>query len=203
MRSFIKMTREDFDRVLAAFKWKRQIMAVHMHHTWQPNHDQWQGLKSMKGMYLYHTSNNGWSDIAQHVTIDPDGFIWSGRDWNKSPASSNGFNGTGARGPFMFETVGNFDKEHDTLRGEQLKSVLHVISQIQINRRLETESLKFHRQLGSQKTCPGSGIDYDWMLDQVDDYKKLLREGPVAPAVVSSANTEGVFSRLKKRLWWG
>lgn len=197
MRTFIAMTREEFDHVLTAFRWRRKITAVHMHHTWSPNHAQWRGVTSMEGMYRYHTQTNGWSDIAQHVTIAPDGLIWSGRDWNRSPASSNGYNGGSAAGPFMFETVGNFDKGHDKLEGEQLKSVLHVISQMQLDRGLETESLRFHRQLGSPKTCPGTSIDYDWMLDRVDDYKRDL----LVPKPVILSNTPGIFTRLKKHLW--
>lgn len=172
MSRFVALTREQFDAYLRAFQWKRKITAFHLHHCWQPNHAQWRGEKSMRGMHDYHTKHNGWSDIAQHITVSPDGLIWLGRDWNKSPASSNGFNGTSVKGPMMMEMVGNFDKGRDKLEGEQLKSVLHVIAEVQKNRGLETESLKFHRQLNSPKTCPGSGIDYDDMLDLVDAYKK-------------------------------
>jgi hypothetical protein len=200
MSRFISLTREEFSHYLGKFKWSRQITAVHMHHTWQPNHAQWQGEKSVRGMYEYHTGHNGWSDIAQHVTIAPDGMIWLGRNWNKSPASSNGFNGSSAKGPFMFETVGNFDKGRDKLEGEQLKSVLHVIAEVQKNRGLETESLRFHRHLNSPKTCPGSAIDYDGMLDLVDAYKSTYVK--MEPAAVAKAPPPSFFKRLKTRLGW-
>lgn len=197
-KSFIAMTRADFDAVLAGFKWSRKITAVHMHHTWSPNHAQWRGLTSVRGMWSFHVNENGWSDIAQHVTIAPDGWIWAGRDWNKPPASSNGANGTTKSGPFMFETVGNFDKGHDKLEGEQLKSVLHVIAAIQNNRGLATESLKFHRHLGSPKTCPGTGIDYEWMLDEVDAYKGELSH----PVAIGSKEQrkEGMLAWAKRHL---
>lgn len=181
-KEFTPLTRAQFTERVRTFNWKRKITAPHFHHTWQPNHAQWQGLKSVRGMYDYHVKTNGWSDIAQHVTIAPDGIIWLGRDWNRSPASSNGFNGSGVKGPFMFETVGNFDKGKDKLEGEQLKSVLHVIATIQEHHKLQTESLKFHRQLNSPKTCPGSAVSYDDILDQVDAYKKQMKAPK--PAVV-------------------
>jgi hypothetical protein len=126
--------------------------------------------------------------------------IWLGRHWNKSPASSNGFNGSSAKGPFMFETVGNFDKGRDKLEGEQLKSVLHVIAEVQKNRGLETESLRFHRHLNSPKTCPGSAIDYDGMLDLVDAYKSTYVK--MEPAAVAKAPPPSFFKRLKTRLGW-
>jgi hypothetical protein len=196
-KEFTPLTRAQFDDYLAKFKWTRQITNVHMHHTWQPNHAQWQGLKSVRGMYDYHTRTNGWSDIAQHVTIAPDGIIWLGRNWNKSPASSNGFNGNNLKGPFMFETVGNFDKGKDKLEGEQLKSVLHVIAAIQENRKLQTENLKFHRHLNSPKTCPGSGVSYDDILDQVDVYKKQMKAPPHV-----SMTAAPTLTAAPKRSWW-
>lgn len=203
MPKFISLTREEFTQHVSRFPWKRKITAIHLHHTYQPNHAQWKGEKSVRGMRDYHVNERGWTDIAQHVTIAPDGMIWLGRDWNRSPASSNGFNGTSAKGPWMIETVGNFDKGCDKLEGEQLKSVLHVISEVQKSRGLETESLKFHRHLNSPKTCPGSGIDYDWMLDQVDGYKAATRAPKPLPPPMPPAPRISFFGRLKKRLGWG
>lgn len=198
-KTFRALTRKQFDDYLAAYNWTRKVSAVDMHHTWQPNHAQWQGEKSVRGMYDFHTRTNGWSDIAQHITIAPDGLIWLGRDWNKSPASSNGFNGTSRVGPFMFETVGNFDKGRDKLQGEQLKSVIHVIAAIQKDRKLPTDSLRFHRQLNSPKTCPGSAIDYGWMAEQVADYKRALVPPTPLPQVVEKPS---LITRLFRRVGW-
>src|SRR5688572_30275357 len=119
MRQFARLTFADFRRLVDSFDWNRKIRAVHVHHTWRPNHTQWQGLRSIEGMWRHHTQTNGWSDIAQHATIDPEGFVWTGRNWNQPPASARGFNGNATAGPFMFETIGDFDLGRDPFGGPQ------------------------------------------------------------------------------------
>ena len=100
-----------------------------------------------------HVGTCAFDDIAQHVTIAPDGMIWTGRDWNKIPASVGYGMNVGA---FMFEMVGNFDTGHDRLEGEQLESVLTVVDTVQRRFRLPVHSLLFHREVPqTDKTCPG------------------------------------------------
>ena len=168
---FNDYSREQLKYAIDNFNWKRKVTSIAMHHTWQPNHSQWQGEKSMMGMWNYHVNTNKWSDIAQHLTIAPDGRGWSGRDWNQSPASSNGFNGNTTEGPFMFEMVGDFDKGKDILEAEQLETVLFTVAYLQHKFDLPLRSLKFHRHLNSPKTCPGSGIDYEEFLKVLEEYK--------------------------------
>lgn len=131
-----------------------------MHHTWRPNHREYQGYSSIVGMWRVHTQENGWSDIAQHVTVAPDGVIWTGRRWDLPPASSRGHNGKAASGPFMFEMIGDFDEGRDPFQDPQRDAALWVISLVQDRFGLPVETLKFHCQLGSPKTCPGTSIDY-------------------------------------------
>jgi len=75
---FKKITRDQFASVLTQFPFTRRITGVHMHHTWMPDRAQYRGHDSIVGMWEYHTKRNGWSDIAQHITIAPDGTIWLG-----------------------------------------------------------------------------------------------------------------------------
>ncbi|MFM9943443.1 MAG: peptidoglycan recognition family protein [Hyphomicrobiaceae bacterium] len=145
--------------VLRGFPWARRIWRVDMHHTYAPDHARWRQIGSaacQEGMCRYHVADRGFADIAQHVSIMPDGSIWSGRDWNMTPASVGyGMN----RGVFMFEAVGNFDVGCDRLEGAQLESVLLVIRSVQIRFALPPEALLFHREVPqTEKTCPGSGV---------------------------------------------
>jgi hypothetical protein len=164
--AFTQMTIAQFETLVKSFNWKRKINAVHMHHTWRPNHQQYRGQATIQAMWRHHTQVNRWSDIAQHISIAPDGTIWTGRAWNSPPASASGHNGNSAVGPFMFEIIGDFDSGKDPFQDPQRETVLRVIAAIQKKFGLPAESLKFHNQMSS-KSCPGTGIDYQAFLNDV------------------------------------
>lgn len=127
-------------------------------------------------MWRFHTQELGWSDIAQHVSIAPDGTIWSGRDWNKTPVSSRGFNHAGV---FMFEMIGDFDTGKDKLEGAQLRSALMATAAIQDQFGLPLwSSVKFHNQM-SGKTCPGSAVDRVDYIRQLRDVRRELENAPI------------------------
>ncbi|MCC7126665.1 MAG: peptidase C14, partial [Acidobacteria bacterium] len=109
-----RLTAEQVLSLLAAVRptLTRKITAVHLHHTWRPTRAQFRGLATIEAMRKYHLGL-GWDDIAQHLTIDPVGIAWTGRNWNLPPASQKGSNGTAAAGPFMIEMVGDFDAGRD------------------------------------------------------------------------------------------
>jgi Caspase domain/N-acetylmuramoyl-L-alanine amidase len=166
-----------FAELIQRFPWTRRINAVHMHHTWKPSHADFKGEETIKSMWRFHTQTNGWSDIAQHVTIDPTGTIWTGRNWNMPPASASGHNGSRSAGPFMFEMIGDFDKGHDPFTGEQKKAAIQVIARIQQKWGLPPESLMFHNMM-STKTCPGNAIDYREVLEEVRQARAALDTAP-------------------------
>jgi hypothetical protein len=166
---FKQIRREQFVELVTRFDFRRKIDAVHMHHTWRPNHSQYDpndGHRAILGMFLHHTRVNKWQDIAQHITIAPDGTIWLGRNWNLPPASAAGHNGNKDFGPFMFEIIGDFDAGHDKLEGPQRETVIDVIAQVQKRFALPPETLRFHNSM-STKSCPGTSIDRDRVLDEV------------------------------------
>lgn len=169
---FQKLTLVEFADLLGRFPFRRQINAVHMHHTWRPRHADYRGASTIEGMWRYHTKVNGWSDIGQHISIAPDGAIWTGRGWNEPPASAGGFNGSRAAGPFMFEMIGDFDRQRDPFRSPQRDVVLEVIARVQARFNLPPESLRFHNQM-SNKSCPGNSIDYAETVAAV----RAVREG--------------------------
>jgi hypothetical protein len=165
--TFQRVTLAQFQQLLEQFPFTRQIDAVHMHHTWRPRRADFRGHATILGMWRHHTQTNKWRDIAQHITIDPEGFIWLGRNWNLAPASAGGsHNGNSAAGPFMFEMVGDFDTGRDPFDGAQKATTLGVIAAVQRRFQLGLQSLRFHNTMSS-KTCPGSGIDYDTVLAEL------------------------------------
>lgn len=170
---FKKVSLEQFAGILERYQFTRAIDAVHMHHTWRPNHQQFKGHESIEAMWRYHTEHNGWSDIAQHITIDPHGEIWLGRNWNAPPASATGHNGNAKAGPFMFELIGDFDVGQDRFEGAQRDSALAVIAMVQKLFDLPPGSLKFHNTM-SGKTCPGSAINYQQTLEGVRQQRARL-----------------------------
>jgi hypothetical protein len=179
---FKQINREEFAALLDRFAFTRGINAVHMHHTWRPNHsryDKTDGHRTILGMYVYHTQTNGWQDIAQHITIAPDGTIWLGRNWNLPPASAAGHNGNSHMGPFMFEIIGDFDRGCDPFEGEQKKTVLEVIARVQLRFKLAPETLRFHNSM-SPKSCPGTAIDYEQILSSVRELQRTLGQAPRA-----------------------
>ena len=187
---FKKITVEQFAELLAKFPFKRKINAVHMHHTWRPNHAQYRGHDSIVAMWRYHTQHNGWSDIAQHLTIAPDGAIWLGRDWNRSPASAAGHNGNAQAGPFMFEMIGDFDDGKDPFDGEQRDAAYEVIARVQHRFGLAPGTLQLHNMMSS-KTCPGSAIDYQTTLSEVTQRQKQIIAKPRGAARPGGAPQPG------------
>jgi hypothetical protein len=165
-KPFRSMNLAQFRLALAQFPFTRTINAVHLHHCYRPNHAQYRGEDSINSMYEYHTRERGFIDIAQHITIGPDGRIWTGRSWNKAPASASGFNGNASLGPFMIEMVGDFDVGKDVFEDPQRDVTLRVIAAIQQRFGLPPDALKFHHHMSS-KSCPGSAIDYHQIVGAV------------------------------------
>lgn len=158
-----------FAQLLGIANLSRRITAVHLHHTWRPRHRDFRGRSTIEAMRSYHMNTNKWSDIAQHLTIDPIGSLWTGRNWNLPPASSSGQNGTSAAGPFMIEMVGDFDQGQDPFDGAQRAAAVQVVAQILRRFELTADAgtVKFHNQLGSPKTCPGTSVDYATLLKEI------------------------------------
>lgn len=183
---FHPLTPAAFAAETMAFAWSRPVLRVDMHHTYRPDHARTAEIgieTALAGMHKAHLER-GFDDIAQHVTIAPDGLIYTGRDWNKTPASV-GF-GMNAN-VFMFEIIGNFDDGCDILAGAQLDSTLAVIRAIQRRFSLPPFSLLFHREVPqTDKTCPGSSISKSAILRRLTQ----LHTSPPAAGVPSTLVTK-------------
>lgn len=173
---FRARTVEDFAIELDDFDFgETRLTGVHVHHTYRPDHEIFRrlgGRRCVQGMHRYHTAALGWSDIAQHESIGPDGSVWSGRGWRRPPASSRGHNGTPRRHPFMFEMIGDFetveDEVHDRLTGRQRDAAAGICALVCRRFGLRPgDAVKFHRELGERwKSCPGNLIGKaEWIAD--------------------------------------
>jgi len=155
-----RLTVEQFAMLIPAFVSEtsnRRLVEVHLHHTWRPRHAEFRGRTTVEAMRRYHVETAGFSDIAQHLTIDPTGGLWTGRSWNAPPASSAGRNGTLVQGPFMIEIVGDFDHGQDPFDGVQKRAVIECVAILLLA--APDAQVKFHRELGSPKSCPGTSIE--------------------------------------------
>lgn len=126
---------------------------LHIHHTFAPSHKNFNGkngIELQNGMARYHRDVRNFSDIAQHVTLLPDGTFVTGRNFLQDPASIKYHNDQA----FCIEMLGNFDKGNDKLEGKQLESVIAIAKLFDA----KGKYIRFHRE-NAPKTCPGTGVD--------------------------------------------
>ena len=166
---------KEFLTYLATFVGKVEFTHVHCHATWRPTIADYRRaadkMSLIENMWRYHTVQCGWSDIAQHITIDPDGFIWLGRSLLRAPASSTGFNDSDDDRihPFMFEMIGDFDVNKEKLDGPQLATAVEVTAAVIKLWKHTTDQVIFHREISDKgKTCPGSSISKPWFIGLVN-----------------------------------
>lgn len=180
-----KLTTEQLLSILKNYGFKE----LHIHHTWKPTHLTFTGRNHTDmnlAMKRYHVNVNGWSDIAQHLTLFPDGIFLTGRAFDRSPASISGRNGSKYK-PLMVEMIGNFDFSgtgsynnygYDKLEGKQREGILALIKYFIENK--GQNSIVFHRDYSS-KTCPGTSNIKSELISEVvkgiQPSKSLIRLG--------------------------
>ena len=119
------------------------------------------------GMKSYHVKSRGFSDIAQHFTIFPDGKVMTGRSLDRAAAGIIGCNAGG----ICIECLGNFDKGGDTMTAAQKAAIAETVKIMLDRFHLTADNVTYHawwtakgRQLGdyvkgkSAKTCPGTNF---------------------------------------------
>lgn len=171
MSRYQKLTIDELISALRAYSHTE----LHVHHTWKPNHSNFNGSnydKVQDGMRNFHMKTNGWADIAQHVTLFPDGLFLTGRDFSKNPVSIAGFNGSAGKVPFCVEMVGDFDIGRDPFAGKQKDSMIRLARFFDERGKY----IRFHRENAS-KTCPGTSIDKNEFMREVrmEDEDEMLK----------------------------
>ena len=145
---------------------------LHVHHTFSPSHKNFNGkngIELQNNMARYHKETRHFTDIAQHVTLLPDGTFVTGRNFLQDPASIKYHNDQA----FCVEMLGNFDKGVDKLEGKQLESIIKIAKLFDA----KGKYIRFHRE-NAPKTCPGTGIDkgeFMKLVKKVDKPKVALK----------------------------
>lgn len=100
----------------------RNIRMVQVHHTYLPSYKQWpeNALTRQENMRSFHINERRMGDIAQHLTIFPDGTVATGRSMNRNPCGITG----GNTGAICIEIYGNFDKGADIMTTKQREAVI-------------------------------------------------------------------------------
>ncbi|HXW05914.1 MAG TPA: caspase family protein [Vicinamibacterales bacterium] len=178
-----RLTAVQFAMLVDAAVLDRRIDALHVHHTRGIRQRDFRGLATLEAQRAHQVDTFGWPDLAQHLTIDPLGGVWTGRNWNVPPASAAGHNGTAAAGPFMIVLAGDFDQDRDRLSGVQRETLIDVLAGWCRHARLEpATSIVFHRDLTARTTCPGSTVDKPAVVGAVQEALAGLERSSVPRA---------------------
>lgn len=204
-KPFVKLSVDEFEELVDSFTFTRAIDAVHMHHTWQPNHGQYRGLPMINAMWKYHTQTNGWSDIAQHISIAPDGSIWTGRSWNQPPASAAGYNGNSRKGPFMFEMIGDCTINRMVTIGRPGSTPPPdaVRRQVHADRELNEANAAFRASLGAGARAAKKKHKLARTVNPYADAVDVLFSAALPHQFAHELGGAGVFTRTAMRVLGG
>ncbi|PSL41279.1 S-layer family protein [Salsuginibacillus halophilus] len=171
MSRFTRFDAPAFAKWLRGAGIQRTVNHIQIHHTWRPRKTDYTGEATIRGMRDYHVNTNGWQDIAQHLSIAPDGGIWDGRSFELNPAGISNHNAGGV----CIEIIGDFDDGEEVLEGAQLAAVTAAVRSLMDVFSLNESAIVFHNE-HSGKTCPGSGITKPWFLQQLKEVDDITTQ---------------------------
>ena len=212
----------EFRNWLKNKKVTRTIKTLQLHHTYQPSYANFyksngsheDELTRQYNIKSFHVNTNGWSDIAQHFLICPNGKIVTGSDLNKTPIGIKGFNTNSV----CIEIYGNFDKGKDVMTKEQKEAVIACYGELckKFNITPSTNTIRCHAwftaggtYLGdynagrSAKTCPGTnfmGIGNTKSAITNSFIPKVKAYMAGTPVVNNTTNTVGVYKVIVDEL---
>lgn len=159
----------DFTSWLAALSVNRDIRLVQDHHTFIPSYKDFNGsnhFELLRGMEQAHLAR-GFSQIAQNLTIFPDGTVAVCRPFDIAPAGIKGANTNG----ICIENLGDFDQGKNSMTAVQRDTIIQVNALLcqKFNLTPSTDSIVFHHWFdlntgqrtdgtGVTKSCPGTGF---------------------------------------------
>lgn len=140
----------------------------------------------------YHQDEKGWIDIAYHVGIDLGGNIFELRDTGLVGDTATDYDPTGH---FLLLCEGNFDEQD--VPEAQLDSAALVLAWAAQHFQIGTDTLAGHRDMTSETTCPGAGLQAHVasgeLRRRVDD---LVSRGPVGLQRVCSHEAAAIMAAI-------
>lgn len=173
MRRFNFIEKEKIVHYVDGLTLERRIKEIHIHHTWRPTLKMYMETKNKEtriyNMHRYHLDVRGFSEIAQHFTVVPDG-IWDGRNINKIPASIKNYN----TGSICIESLGDYDVEDFSSVSDAHFTLVAALMNKVLKEQGTEPKIIFHRER-SGKTCPGTKIDKTLYLSKLESYKEVYK----------------------------
>ena len=192
---------------------------IQIHHTGSPEYKNFyksngtheDELTRQYNMKNYHVKTNGWSDIAQHFTVFPNGKIVTGRPLSNTTAV--GITGWNTK-KICIEIYGNFDKGKDIMNAEQKEAVITLYGELckKFGITPSVNTIRCHAwftsggsYLGtyvagkSRKTCPGTNfMGYGNTKAAIENnfiplIKEYIKDGNTNVSTNGSTNTVGVY----------
>ncbi|MFA5354085.1 MAG: N-acetylmuramoyl-L-alanine amidase [Thermodesulfovibrionales bacterium] len=167
---FILMSVAEFGQWLSDNRFNRVVRLIQNHHTYSPSYKDFTGSNHfalLEGMERFHMVERGFSEIAQNLTIFPDGKIAVCRPLDTIPAGIKGANQAG----ICIENLGKFDKNADAMTDSQREAIIQVNALLcrEFHILPSTDSIVFHHWYdlntgqrtdgeGTTKSCPGTGF---------------------------------------------
>jgi len=166
---FVRMTLVEFAYWLKVNRFDRQIGVIQNHHTYIPDYTHFKGnnhfalCESMERSHL----ERGFAEIAQNLSIFPDGDVVLCRSFNTIPAGIKGANQNG----LCIENLGNFDLGGDAMNDAQRNAIVTVNARLLMRFGLpcDIDHVVYHHWWdlntgqrtngsGNTKSCPGTAF---------------------------------------------
>lgn len=171
----ILMTKEEFKEWLSKQQITREIRLIQHHHTWKPSYKHFHGnnhFQMLDSMQQHHMKTMGWGNIAQNITIFPDGKIAVSRPLQIAPEGSIGPKAN--KYGIAIENVGNFDIGQDEMTEEQKDAIIFVTALLSLKFNIEPsiDTITYHHwwhyktkervldnaKSNEVKSCPGTNF---------------------------------------------
>lgn len=141
----------------------------------------------------YHQDSRGWIDIAYHVAVDREGNLFALRPFNLVGSTATDYD---PAGHFLVLVEGNFDEQ--PVNEMQLRGAATAFAWAAQTWDIPTDTLKGHRDVPAQTTCPGSNLEaHITSGDLKSRIDALIAAGPIELPDVCGAQAEAIVAGIE------